>query len=69
MALNQIQIRYQEEILHHEGGETLAQVVQRDSGGPSPGNIQGQVGRLSEQPGLVEDVRAHFRSLPTQSIL
>ena len=43
-----------------------------------PGNIQGQVGRGSEQPGLVEDIPAHCRrggldglerSLPTQSTL
>jgi len=40
---------------YNEGGETLAQVAQRGSGGPIPGNIQGQVGRGSEQPGLVED--------------
>ena len=61
-----------------EGGETLAQVAQRGSGGPIPGNIQGQVGRGSEQPGLVEDVPAHCRGvgldglkrlLPTQRIL
>jgi len=32
-------------------------------GGPTPGNIQGQVGRGSEQPGLVEDVPAHCRGV------
>jgi len=42
-----------------EGGETLEQVAQRGSGGPIPGNIQGQVAQGSEQPGLVEDVPAH----------
>ena len=30
---------------------------------PTPGNIQGQVGRSSEQPGLVEDVPAHCREV------
>jgi len=35
----------------------------RGSGGPIPGNIQGQVGRGSEQPGLVEDVPAHCRGV------
>jgi len=45
------------------GGETLAQVAQRGSGGPIPGNIQGQVGRKSEQPGLVEGVPAHWRGV------
>jgi len=35
------------------------------SGGrcPKPGNIQGQVGRGSEQPDLVEDVPAHCRGI------
>jgi len=28
---------------------------------PIPGNIQGQVGRGSEQPGRVEEVPAHCR--------
>ena len=44
-------------------GETLEQVAQRGSGGPIPGNIQGQVGQGSEQPGLVEDVPAHCRGV------
>jgi len=38
----------------HEGGETLEWVAQRGGGCPILGNIQGQVGRGSEQPGLVE---------------
>ena len=42
-----------------ESGETLEQVAQEVSGGPIPGNIQGQVGRGSEQPQLVEDIVAH----------
>ena len=46
-----------------EGGETLAQVAQRSGGSPVPGNIQGQIGWGSEQPGLVEDVPAHCRGL------
>jgi len=33
---------------YHEGSETLEQVSQRDSGGPIPGDIQGQVGWGSE---------------------
>jgi len=44
-------------------GATLAQVAQRGGGCPNPGNIQGQVGRGSEQPGLVEDVPAHCRGV------
>ena len=39
----------------------MEQIAQRSSGGPIPGNIQSQVGRGSEQPGVVEDVRAHYR--------
>ena len=35
----------------------------RSSGGPMPGNIQDQVGRGSEQPGLVEDVPADGRGV------
>jgi len=44
-------------------GETLEQISQRGRGGPILGNIQGQVGRGSEKPGLVEDVPAHRRGL------
>jgi len=42
-------------------GETLERVAQRGSGGPIRGNLQGQVGRGSEQAGLVEDVPADCR--------
>jgi len=48
-------------MFYDENGETLEQISQRGSGGPIPGNIQGQVGRGSEQPGLVEDIPAHCR--------
>jgi len=34
---------------HNKGDETLAQVAQRGGRYPIPGNIQGQVGRGSEQ--------------------
>ena len=50
-----------EEFYYSEDGETLEQVVQRGGRCPIPGNIQGQVGGGSEQPGLVEDVPAHCR--------
>jgi len=50
-----------ERSFYDEGGETLAQVAQRDCRCPIPGNIQGQVGRGFEQPELVEDVPAHCR--------
>jgi len=56
----------QEEILHHEGGETLAQVAQRSCGCPLPGRAQDQVGWSSEQPGLVEDVPTHGRGVGTR---
>ena len=55
--------RYKEEIFYHESGETLEQIVQRSTGGLIPGNIQGQVGWNSDQPGLVEDIPAHCRGL------
>jgi len=48
---------------YDEGGETLGQIAQRGSGGPIPGNIQGQARCGSEQPGLVEDIPAHCRGV------
>ena len=45
--------------IYSEGGEKLAQVAQRGGRCPIPGNIQGQVGRGSEQPDLVGNVSAH----------
>ena len=56
-----MQTRSKEEMFYDEGGETLAQVAQRGGRCPIPGNIQGQVGRGSEQPDRVEDVPAHGR--------
>jgi len=56
-------MRYKEEIFYDEGNETLEHVAQRGGGCPFPGNIQGQVGRGSEQPGLVEDVPAHCKGV------
>jgi len=50
-------------MFYHEGGEILAEVAQRGSGGPSPRNIQGQVGQGSEQLGLVKDIPAHGRGV------
>jgi len=51
------------EIFDKKGGETLEQIAQRSSGGPIPANIQGQVGRCSEQPALAEDVPARCRGI------
>jgi len=48
---------------YNECGEALELVAQRGSGSPISGNIQGQVGQGSEQPGLVEDVHTHCREL------
>jgi len=59
-------IKYTEEILHHEGGEALAQVTQRSCGCHLPGSVQGQVGWGFEQPGLVEGVPAHGRGVGTR---
>jgi len=44
---------------YSEGGEALEQVAQRGGRCLMLRNIQGQVGRGSEQPDLVEDVPAH----------
>jgi len=49
-----------------EGGEALEQVAQRSCGSHLPGNVQGQVGWSSEQPGLVEDDPAHGRGVGTR---
>lgn len=74
----QIQTGYKQEFFYGEGGETSAQIDQRDGGCSIPGNVQDQVGWESEQPDLVEDVPAHCRrvgidvfqkSLQTQAIL
>jgi len=59
-------MRYEEEILPHEGGEALAQVAQRSCGCLLPDSAQSQVGWSSEQPGLVEDVPAHGRGVGTR---
>ena len=48
-----------QKFFHNEGGEALAQVAQRGSGGPFRRNIQGQVGLGFEQRDLVEDVPPH----------
>jgi len=56
-------MRYSEEVLHHEGGETLEKVAHRSCGCLLPGSVQGQVGWSSEQAGLVEDVPAHGRGV------
>jgi len=39
----------------------VERVAQGGSGGSIPGNIQGQVGRVSVQADLVEDIPAHCR--------
>jgi len=61
-------MRYKEEILHYESGETLEQVAQRSCGCPVPGNVQGQVGRGFEQPDLMEVVAAHGKVVGTRSL-
>ena len=61
--------RYKEELFYDEGGEALAQVAQRGCRYPIPGNIQGEVGRGSEQPDLVEDVPAHSRGVGLADLL
>jgi len=55
-----------EEILHSKAGETLVHVAQRSCGCPIPGNVQGQVGWGFEQPGLMEGVPTHGRTVRTR---
>ncbi|KAK4823398.1 hypothetical protein QYF61_001772 [Mycteria americana] len=47
----------------YEGVETPEQVAQRSCGCSIIGNVQGQVGRGSEQPDLVKNVPAHGRGV------
>jgi len=54
---------YKEGMFYTEGGESLAQAAQRGCGGSIPGNIQGEVGQGSEQPGLAEHVATHCRGV------
>jgi len=50
-------------MFHNEGGKTLEEVAWRGGRCPIPGNFQGQVGRDSEQPDLVEGVPACCRGV------
>ena len=59
----EVQVGYQEEVFHPEGGDTLEQVAQGCRGHPIPGGIQGQAGCGSGQPGLVVGDPAHSRGL------
>jgi len=53
-------------MFYSKSGETLEQVAQRGGTCPTPVSIQGQAGWGSEQPGLVEDDRAHCRGAWTR---
>ena len=59
----EVQVRYQEEVFHSEGGDTLEQVAQGGCGCPIPGGIQGQAGCGSGQPGLMVGGPARSRGL------
>ena len=59
----EIQVRYQEEVFHTEGGDTLELVAQGGCGCPIPGGIEGQSGCGSGQPGLVGGDPAHGRGV------
>lgn len=48
-------------ISHCASVEALEQISQRSSGCPVTGTVQGQVGWVFQQPGLVKDVLAHGR--------
>ena len=55
------------EIHYSEGGEALEQVVQRSSGCPIHGDLQGQAGQCSEQPDLAVCVSVHYRGVSSNS--
>jgi len=46
-------------VLHRESADVLEQAAQRGYGCSMPGDVQGQIGWSSEQPGLVGDVPAY----------
>ena len=46
-------MRYEQEVFHPEGGDTLEHVAQGGCGRPIPGCIQDQPGHGSGQPGLM----------------
>jgi len=48
-------------LFYTEDGKAPEQIAQRGSGGPIPGNVQGQAGWGSEHPDPVADVPAHCR--------
>ena len=62
----EVQVRYQEEVFHIDGGGALEQVAQGGSGCPIPGGIQGQAGCGSGQPDLVVGDPAHSRGVETR---
>ena len=62
----EVQVSYQEEFFHPEGGDALEQVAQGGCGCPIPGGIEGQAGCGSGQPGLVVGDPAHIRGVETQ---
>ena len=69
MVLNwdrEVWVRYQGEVFHTEGGDTLEQVAQGGCGCPVAGGIQGQAGCVSGQPGLVVGDCAHSREVETR---
>jgi len=59
-------MRYKKEIHYCEGGKALDEVAQRSCGCPLPGSIQGQVGCISEQRGLVESLPVRGRGSGTK---
>ena len=51
-----IQVGCQKEVPYYESGEVLEQATQSSCGCPVPGGVQGQVGWITGQPGLVLNV-------------
>ena len=63
---DEVQVRYQEEVFHAEGGDALEHVAQAGCGCPIPGGIQGQAGCGSGQPDLVTGDHAQRREVATR---
>ena len=61
----EVQVRYQEEIFHSDGGDALERAAQGGCGCPIPGGIKSQAACGSGQPRLMVGDPAHSREVGT----
>ena len=66
MKRGEVQVRYYEENLYSEGGESLAQDTQRSCGFPISGGVQVWVEWNHGQPDLEGDNPSHSREFGTR---